>query len=97
MTNKECRMSKAKDAYSYFDIRHSLFIIRHSIGSYPSLSIRVAECPPRPRMISPHPLTVLTKEVMMEKKGNHGDTEGTELHGEKEENEPVTDFSQHPP
>ncbi len=26
---------------------------------------------------------VLTRKVMVEKKGNHGDTEGTELHGEK--------------
>jgi hypothetical protein len=34
---------------------------------------------------------------MVEKKGNHGDTEGTEGHGEKEESEPVKDFSQYPP
>jgi hypothetical protein len=33
----------------------------------------------------------------MENKNDHGDTESTEFHGEKEESEPVKDFSQYPP
>jgi hypothetical protein len=33
----------------------------------------------------------------MENKNDHGDTEGTEFHGEKEEHEPVKDVSPSPP
>jgi hypothetical protein len=33
----------------------------------------------------------------IENKNDHGDTESTELHGEKEEREPVKDFSPSPP
>ncbi len=35
MMNKECRMMKEKDAYDYFNIQHSLFVIHHSIDHNP--------------------------------------------------------------